>query len=350
MSTHVVLPTPPGQGVTCYDRIQELSAYDRELSTRREHKAQAAQAAQTSSEFVSLMLDSQEDGEAFSCGLTRSWVTEVFEGLGRQYTEYKYDDGIDGSDAGYEVYIGDDLITFFLSRSYSSRRIIYHVRHTGTEDHVFTIEQLPYARGYRVYQSYADAYSLKAWLSTATAGLFEADTGEIMVWRGLQASASYTLMLLSGGQASLDNLDSLPAELEVARPYFEYVRDYDEEAVMANFEKAWQKYGAGRVLDEAEFFCDYLPKLAKLSVYFSENDHESSPFPQEIWDTWIELFGSPNPLHFPGVPHNFIGDTILTDRNYRLEVLDIGLNANETADRAACASNAAILEDAIVTP
>lgn len=342
--------TPPAEEITCHDRIRGLSVHDRELSTRADHKSQAAKDAQSSEQFVAVMLDSREDGEAFACGLTRSWVTEVFEGLERQYSESKYDDGIDGSKAGYRVFQGDELHGFFQSHAGSEETVIYHVRHTGTEDHVFTIEQLPRGQGYRIYQSYIGGYSLRAWLSGSTDGLFEADTGEIMVWRGLQAAVNDSLAQISGGQASLDNLDALPAEWEFARPYYEYVRDYGEGAIMANFERAWERYGKGRVLTEAEFVDDYLVKLAKLEVYFRQNDHMSDPFPEELWDTWIELYASPNPLHFPGLPHDFITDMILADRDYRLEILDVVLSADDEAVKAACAANARILDASIAEP
>ncbi|WNG57196.1 hypothetical protein F0U59_22280 [Archangium gephyra] len=341
-------PDPAAEKPTCYERIRELSVHDRELSSRADHKRQAAQAAQSSEEFVSAMLDSREDGEAFACGLTRAWVTEVFEGLERQYSEYKHDDGIDGSQAGYRVFRGDELHGFFQSHARRAEAVIYHVRHTGTEDHVFTVEQLPRGQGYRIYQSYIGAYSLHAWLSSSTAGLFEADTGELMVWRGLQATVDHVLAQLSGGQASLDNLDALPDELKFAHPYYEYVRDYDEARVLANFERAWERYGKGRVLTEAEFFDDYLVKLARLEEYFRRNDHLSEPFPREIWDTWIELHASPNSLHFPELPNDFVTDMLLADRDYRLELLEVVLPADDEAVKAACAANALILDASLV--
>lgn len=338
----------PDQQVACYDRVLALSAYDRELSTRREHKSEAAQKAESSGEFVVMMLESKEDGDAFACGLTRAWVTEVFEGLEPQYAEYRYDDGIDGSKAGYQAYTGDELIALFQGHAGREEMVIYRVRHTGTEDHVLTIEQLPRGQGYRIYQSYNGAYSLNAWLSGSTDGLFEPDTREIIVWRGLQAAVNDFLSQVSGGEASLDNLDALPADWQFARPYYEYVRGYDQEKIMTNFEPAWETYGKGRVLSEAELFGDYLLKTAELTAYFAENDHASDPFPQEIWDTWIGLYASPNPLHFPGLPHDFVTDLLLADRNYRLEALDVVLSADDASVRAACMSNARILEDAIL--
>ncbi len=100
---------PPTEASTGYERIWELSVHDRKLSTRFNHKSRAAKESQSPEQFVTAMRDSREDGEVFACWLTRAWVTEVFEGLERQYSEYKHDDGIDGAKAGYHVCSGDEL-------------------------------------------------------------------------------------------------------------------------------------------------------------------------------------------------------------------------------------------------
>ncbi|WP_147449987.1 hypothetical protein [Corallococcus carmarthensis] len=336
--------------VSCHERIRVLSAHDRQLASRADHKSQAAREAPDAERFVTAMRASREDGTAFACGLTRAWVTEVFEGLERQYPEYRHDDGIDGSRAGYTVVHGDELAGFFQARAGRDATTVYHVRHTGTEDHVFTVEQLPAGSGYRIYQSYVSAYSLKAWLSESTSGLFEADTGELMIWRGLQSAVNSQLARVSGGAASLDNLDAVPAGFAFARPYYEYVRDYDEAAVLANFERAWTRYGQGRVLSAETFFGDYLLKLARLETYFRQNDHLGTAFPEEIWSTWIELYASPNPLHFPELPNNFITDLLLADRDYRLEVLEVVLPGDAQAVSAACAENARVLEASLQEP
>ncbi|NVJ20016.1 hypothetical protein HUW62_02025 [Myxococcus sp. AM011] len=282
--------TPPLDGDSCYEHVRRLSAHDRVLSTRLDHKSRAAKEAQDAARFVSVMLDSRENGDWYACGMTRAWVTEVFEGLERQYSEY------------------------------------------------------------RIYQSYADAYSLSAWLSDSTEGLFEPDTGELMVWRGLQAAVNQFLAQISTGQASLDNLDALPADWRFALPYYESVRDADEAFVLAGFTPAWERYGKGRVVPPAEFFDDYLVKLGRPEVYFRENDHLRAPFPEEIWNTWMELHAAPNPLHHPGLPHDLVTDLLLGDRDYRLEVLDVVLPGDERALRDGCAENALILDAAILRP
>jgi hypothetical protein len=292
------------------------------------------------------MRGSKEDGKAFSCRMTQAWVTEVFEGLETQHTEYKHDDGVDGSKAGYRVVRGDELHGFFRGCAESEATVIHHMRHTGTEDHAFTIEQLPRLQGYRIYQSYGGAYSLRAWLSNTTHGLFAEDTGEIIVWKQLHAEVNDELAKLSGGRASLAHLDALPDELKVLRPYCEFVRDYDKEQIMANFERSWSRYGQGRVLTQAEFFDDYLVKQARLEAYFRQHDHHRTPFPRDIWETWIELHACPTSLHFLQLPHELITDLAMPGRDYRLEILP----ADDEAVKAACAANARLLHDALGEP
>jgi hypothetical protein len=46
------------------------------------------------------------------------------------------------------------------------------------------------------------------------------------------------------------------------RPCYESVRDCGEAQVLANFERAWVRYGRGRILSGPEFFDDYLVKTA----------------------------------------------------------------------------------------
>ncbi|MDM8523545.1 hypothetical protein QUF80_09265 [Desulfococcaceae bacterium HSG8] len=338
-------------GDICYNLIRNLSAYDKQFGNRTDNKRLNAQNADTAHEYVAAMLDIKANGTEYSCGPTRSWVTEIFEGIASQYTEYKNDpDGIDGSGAGYETRIGDALVSYFAERADSEKPIIYHLRHTGSEDHVFAVEQLPNGQGYRIYQSYRDAYSLYAWLSHSTDGLFKADNGDIKVWRILQATVDGFIMQMSGGQASLNNLEALPETLQPLLPYIEYVRDYDENKIMANFKTAWNLYGKGRILSKEEFFDDYLAKTAVLTEYLNEYDTTDSARPQNIWETWIGLYGSPNSLHFPNFPNNFLTSMLYPDRIYRFEIMSVVLPADAFAVRAACVSNARILKNAIESP
>ena len=200
------------------------------------------------------------------------------------------------------------------------------------------------------YKSFGGAYSLRTWLSSTTHGLFAADTGEIIVWKQLHTEVDDELAKLSDGRASLAHLDALPDEWKFLRPYCEFVRDYDEAQIMANFERSWARCGQGRVLTRAEFFDDYLVKLARLETYLRQHDHQRTPFPMDIWDTWIELHACPNSLHFPQLPHNFATDLTKAGRDYRLEILDVVLPADDQALNAVCAANARILHEALGEP
>jgi hypothetical protein len=88
------------------------------------------------------------DGHEYACGLTRSWVSEVFAGLPFQYTEYK---GTDPAWVGYKDVIGADVRALFTKYKSVNSHLIYQMKHVGTQDHDFIVEQLPGGLGYRVY-------------------------------------------------------------------------------------------------------------------------------------------------------------------------------------------------------
>lgn len=82
------------------------------------------------------MAVSKCNGSAYACGLTTSYVTEIFQGLKNQYEEYLNDDQVNGEKAGYSLYIGDDLRNLFAQNKNSPYGFAYNMRHIGPEDHV----------------------------------------------------------------------------------------------------------------------------------------------------------------------------------------------------------------------
>jgi hypothetical protein len=76
--------------------------------------------------------------------------------------------------------------------------------------------------------------------------------------------------------------------------------------VIANLLKSLGNYGGTWILSSDDFFNNYLAKNAKLTKYLKDNDKTTNPFSQEYWDLWIELYGSPNPVYYPGMPFNAV--------------------------------------------
>lgn len=120
----------------CLGYIKYLSTKDKCLSSRRQLKVDQEKTTSSPEYFFTVVALSKCDGTDFACGLTTSWVTEVFQGLKSQYIEYKNDDSQNGEKAGYELYIGDDLRKLFKDKKDSPYGIAYNMRHIGPEDHV----------------------------------------------------------------------------------------------------------------------------------------------------------------------------------------------------------------------
>lgn len=91
----------------------------------------------------------------------RSWIAEVLQGLSNQYTELTLRNNSGTTAAGFLNVTGSKVAELFRKNIGSTERILYKFQIVGPLDHVWLVEQLPYDGGYRVYQSYNNAYSLK---------------------------------------------------------------------------------------------------------------------------------------------------------------------------------------------
>lgn len=100
----------------------ELFGENRDGQGRSDAKEKYANISASLSEFqYQVMRNAKSNGEAFLCGYTQCWVSEVFEGLPYQYEEYK--NGKHGTKAGYKNYIGSDLIELFQRNKMSKCRM-----------------------------------------------------------------------------------------------------------------------------------------------------------------------------------------------------------------------------------
>ena len=91
----------------------------------------------------------------------RSWIAEILQGLSDQYIELSHRNNSGTRAAGFVNVTGWNIVDLFNKNAGSTRRILYKFQIVGPLDHVWLVEQLPYGGGYRVYQSYNNAYSLK---------------------------------------------------------------------------------------------------------------------------------------------------------------------------------------------
>ena len=81
-----------------------------------------------------------------------------------------------------------------------------------------------------------------------------------------------------------------------------FIQDYTKEKAMKNLETVVSKYGQGMLLTKDEFFHGWLKDLAGISAAIRNIAGTLKPWNNYIHNTWIKVFGSPNPYQFPGLP------------------------------------------------
>ena len=164
---------------------------------------------------------------------------------------------------------------------------------------------------------------MKAWLSDKVDGLYTSDNNDdIMVFEGLKVQVSDIIKSLTSNAFDLSNYENAPSTLipNNFKPFIKFVKDYNQTTAIANFKKAWDIYGKGKLLSWNEME-NYFEILARITKYFNDNQNTDEPFDEEMYNQWTNLFGSPNPVHFPDLPNNQITSILFTpQRTYRFEV------------------------------
>ena len=268
----------------------------------------------------------------------RGWIAEILQGLSSQYDEFKNRTESGWPAAGFQNVTGQNVITLFNQNLGSADRILYKFQIVGPLDHVWMVEQLANGAGYRVYQSYNNAFSLKAWL--AKANLKALHGTDIIIWHDVIKMADAFLKSAGG---SMSDLNNLPAQFKPLKPWLVYIRDYNLTQVEAELRKAWGVIGQGRIMTKDYFYKNYLTKLANLTEAIIPFVSTAKPWTRELHEMWTELFGAPNPVLFPGYPFNTL--TAQYSQKYALEVKPLIITS---ADEGRCAGNAKILHDSLV--
>lgn len=221
--------------------------------------------------------------------LFSNWIEELFIGLAAQYGELKREANV----STFAFLNGTGLVDLFKRKAGSWNRIIYHFEMTSNVQQVWLVDQLPYNKGYRVYMSNNDAFSLHAWL---TPGNFsQLNASNLLVWKKAINNMREFLKKWSAHPSNI------PAQL---RPWNDFVQNYSMSDVKRNLQKAWDAFGKGMVLSQNVFFEKYLMKLGNLTDAMTNIAGTSTHWTQKLQDDWINLFGSPNPTVYPGLPYN----------------------------------------------
>ena len=269
---------------------------------------------------------------------SRGWIAEILQGLSSQYDEFKVKNQSGWPAAGYLNVTGNKVVDLFNSNLNSPNRILYKFQIVGPLDHVWMVEQLAVGGGYRVYQSYNNAFSLKAWL--AKGNLKALHGTDIIIWHDVIKMANNFLKKYG---ASISDLDNLPAALQGMKPWLVHIRDYNLTQVESEFRKAWSVVGQGRIMSKDYFYKNYLQVLANLTEAIIPFVSTTKPWTRELHDKWTSLFGAPNPVLYPGYPFNTL--TAQYSQNFALEVRALVINSTAEAQ---CQANADILAASLV--
>ena len=233
---------------------------------------------------------------------------------------------------------GQQLLDIFTKNIGSWKRILYHFRIASHVQNVWLVEQLAFGRGYRMYMSNADAFSLKAWLASTDVDLKTLRGQDVSVWTNAKRMSNDFLKQYN---ASLTNLENIPAQF---RPWMESIRDYNISQADRNLQKAWTPFGKGAIMSKADFFGQYLAMLRKLTDSLAVVSGTSNHWTKELQEDWIKLFGSPNPMVYPGLPYNTYSMGASLKHPLTVRVIPI-----EESREASCPSNMALLRTFVMT-
>ena len=267
----------------------------------------------------------------FCLTLFSNWIDEILQGLSIQFNDLRKQS--QGNMSGFTNITGrKQLLDIFTKHSGSWKRLLYHFSIASHTKNVWIVEQLSYGKGYRIYMSNADAFSINAWLSPTVNDLNKLRGKEIFVWTNAKGMSNNFLKRYS---ASLDKLGGVPVHL---RPWMESIRDYNISQVDKNLQKAWKPFGGGAVIPRTIFFDQYLAVLGRLTDSLISLVGTSNPWTKELQENWIKLFGSPNPMLYPGVAYNTYSGGIA-----RKHPLSVRITTIDELNEANCPTNMMIL-------
>ncbi|KAG2489857.1 hypothetical protein HYH03_011663 [Edaphochlamys debaryana] len=316
--------------MTCADVITSLAPYDYLLGenpsdtrlARLNQKLALAPAVQDAAGYAGVFQYIKSKGTGFSCGFTQNWAGEVFEGLEGQYPYMLAggtgDNKAPNTAAEYKAYYGDEVTALFKEYASSSKSYIFYIYHGAAADHVLLVEQLANQQGYRVYQSYNSVYSLKAWLEPGNtdtlAALWGPDPskGHLIPNNKLYGIIDNIITTTFNGTFSAAN----PPPITLVGPDFHAFITYwlnqatNKTQIVDDVYKSKVKYGGGRIIPQAEFHEGYVATFNKLTAWYKDNlvAGGNARMPQDIFDAWTDLYGSPNPVVGAGLPINIVAE------------------------------------------
>jgi hypothetical protein len=129
----------------CFNIIKSFAQFDVKFFTRVEKKYYYSNITSSPFEFNQVMKKQHENGTTYSCGMSVSWNSEIYEGLENQYYNHKFKENDIRS--GYQELYGGNVTELFKKYKNDKDGHIFIFRLTGTHDHVFLIEQIKNNKG-----------------------------------------------------------------------------------------------------------------------------------------------------------------------------------------------------------
>ncbi len=68
-----------------------------------------------------------------------------------------------------------------------------------------------------------------------------------------------------------------------------------------------------------------------MTSYLKQNANSQTLFSEKVYNDWIDLFGSPNPVHYSNFPNNAINNFLFSShRSYDFQVKTVILDKSQS--------------------
>ncbi len=129
---------------------------------------------------------------------------------------------------------------------------------------------------------------------------------DIKIFYKVKNTTNDFIKAISGGTLDINSdLTLTPLISEDIKPFINYVKKYGEAEAVGIFKMAWEQYGKGKIISWPDMVV-YINKVQSIANYFRQYVNTNEPFSAQQHIDWLNLYGSPNPIHFPLMANNAI--------------------------------------------
>ncbi|XP_065640283.1 uncharacterized protein LOC100215280 isoform X1 [Hydra vulgaris] len=316
-----------------YNVVSLLKKFDKNLNGRRASKKIIIDSGGSKCDLLQFADKFKSNGTAYTSQGTSDWILEIIEGFENLRN-------IQANEDNAEDFSNNNVINLFSNinnnESTANKEIIFEMKLVGPLQHSWIIHRLPDQRGYRIYQSVTNAYSLNAWLNTEE-NQFEYlwSKGDLMYW---QDTYNKVEGLLNKTGNTLQNIEAIKPSMLWLKPWLTFVKELNKTRITSYFKNAWSRYGGGRIINEKDFFTNYLMTLSNMTSSIQRLVGTTKIWTSCLDRQWISLFGAANPLVYIGMPFQMMTHSknpkpfkllIRTIQVDETKVNDMDINANK---------------------